>query len=84
VLLEVILSAAVSDIEQQRSEYVLHTACFAGATWNVDLLGAIGDVIGIEARAKHINDTQNDGSSDDLYGLTFYTPNLNIFRDSRW
>ena len=43
------------------------------------------DVIATEARAKH-NDyvAKHDGNSARYYGLTFWTPNINIFRDPRW
>ena len=55
------------------------------ATWNVPLIRAEADVIATEARAKH-NDyaSKHDGDSARYYGLTFWTPNLNIFRDPRW
>jgi len=55
------------------------------ATWDLPLVHAEGDAIAIEARAKH-NDyaARHDGNSARYYGLTFWTPNLNIFRDPRW
>jgi len=55
------------------------------ATWNVPLIRAEADVIATEARAKH-NDYagKHDGDSARFYGLTFWTPNINIFRDPRW
>jgi beta-glucosidase len=55
------------------------------ATWNVPLVHAEADVIATEARAKH-NDyiANHDGNSARYYGLTFWTPNINIFRDPRW
>ncbi len=55
------------------------------ATWNPGLMREEGRVIGIEGRAKH-NDyaSKNDGNSKWWTGLTFWTPNINIFRDPRW
>lgn len=53
------------------------------ATWNRDLLHDIGNVISDEARAKH-NRFLAEGKHDIYYGLTFWTPNINIFRDPRW
>jgi beta-glucosidase len=55
------------------------------ATWDVPLLQQAADVIATEARAKH-NDyaAKHDGNSARYYGLTFWTPNINIFRDPRW
>jgi beta-glucosidase len=55
------------------------------ATWDVPLVHQEADVIATEARAKH-NDyvAKHDGDSARYYGLTFWTPNINIFRDPRW
>jgi beta-glucosidase len=55
------------------------------ATWDVPLTHDEADVIATEARAKH-NDyiAKHDGDSARYYGLTFWTPNINIFRDPRW
>ncbi len=55
------------------------------ATWNPALMREEGRVIGIEGRAKH-NDyaSKNGGNSKWWTGLTFWTPNINIFRDPRW
>jgi len=54
------------------------------ATWNVDLLHEVAVAISDEARAKHHAALGEDGSSAQYYGLTFWTPNINIFRDPRW
>jgi beta-glucosidase len=55
------------------------------ATWDAPLLRQAADVIATEARAKH-NDYagKHNGDSARYYGLTFWTPNINIFRDPRW
>jgi len=55
------------------------------ATWDTKLIHDEADVIATEARAKH-NDyiSKNDGNSAIYYGLTFWTPNINVFRDPRW
>jgi beta-glucosidase len=55
------------------------------ATWDTPLLHQAADVIATEARAKH-NDyvSKHNGNSARYYGLTFWTPNINIFRDPRW
>ena len=53
------------------------------ASWNTKLIGEIGKVISDEARAKY-NKFQELGKTDIYYGLTFWTPNINIFRDPRW
>ncbi len=54
------------------------------ATWNTDLLHRVAITISDEARAKHHATLGPDGSSAQYYGLTFWTPNINIFRDPRW
>jgi beta-glucosidase len=53
------------------------------ATWNKDLMYQIGTVISDEARAKH-HTFADLGKRNIYYGLTFWTPNINIFRDPRW
>lgn len=55
------------------------------STWNPQLIRQEGAVIGVEGRAKH-NDyaAQHNGDSKWWTGLTFWTPNINIFRDPRW
>ena len=54
-----------------------------GATWNEDLFLRMSTVISDEARAKHHEFVRND-SRRRYQGLTFWTPNINIFRDPRW
>jgi beta-glucosidase len=55
------------------------------ATWNPELLHQEGHVIGIEGRAKFNSyATRHNGDSKWWSGLTFWTPNINIFRDPRW
>lgn len=53
------------------------------ATFDQDLIFRIGTAVSDEARAKHNYFVQNDVRS--IYtGLTFWSPNINIFRDPRW
>jgi beta-glucosidase len=53
------------------------------ATFDPDLLKRVATVISDEARAKH-NASVRAGFRDRYRGLTFWTPNINIFRDPRW
>jgi beta-glucosidase len=53
------------------------------ATWDVPLLHEIGTVVSTEARAKY-NDAIRHDNHDRYYGLTIWSPNINIFRDPRW
>ena len=53
------------------------------ATFNPDLLKQVATVISTEARAKYNLAMQQDRHL--MYmGLTFWSPNINIFRDPRW
>jgi beta-glucosidase len=54
-----------------------------GATWDEDLIFRVSTAISDEARAKHHEYLRN-GSRKRYQGLTFWTPNINIFRDPRW
>lgn len=54
-----------------------------GATFNKSLMFDIGTAISDEARAKHHRFVKENKRG--IYqGLTFWTPNINIFRDPRW
>ena len=54
-----------------------------GATWNKALIHEMGVAVSDEARAKHHRFVQ-EGKRGIYQGLTFWTPNINIFRDPRW
>jgi beta-glucosidase len=53
------------------------------ATWDKALIRAEGETIALEARAK-FNQAQREGNRGRYFGLTFWSPNINIFRDPRW
>jgi beta-glucosidase len=53
------------------------------ATWDTELLGNISTVISTEARAKYNEAIRHDVHSI-YYGLSIWSPNINIFRDPRW
>lgn len=53
------------------------------ATWNVDLIYKMATAISDEARAKHHEAIRN-GKRGLYQGLTFWSPNVNLFRDPRW
>jgi beta-glucosidase len=73
----------------------LHGVAFAGyatvfpqaigmaATWNTDLVRGMAEVVSTEARAKH-HQALREGRRDMFFGLTVWSPNVNIFRDPRW
>jgi beta-glucosidase len=73
----------------------LHGVAFAGyatnfpqvigmaATWDTDLVNRMGQTISTEARAKY-NQAMRAEHHEMFFGLTFWAPNINIFRDPRW
>jgi beta-glucosidase len=68
-----------------RSGYatVFPQAIGLAATWDTDLIHQVADTISTEARAKY-NQAQREGNHSIFYGLTFWSPNINIDRDPRW
>src|SRR5436190_10082021 len=73
----------------------LHGVAFAGtatnfpqvigmaATWDTDLVHQMAQTISTEARAKY-NEAMRNNDHEMFFGLTFWAPNVNIFRDPRW
>jgi len=73
----------------------LHGVAFAGyatnfpqvigmaATWDTDLVHLMGETVSTEARAKY-NEAMRSDHHEMFFGLTFWAPNINIFRDPRW
>ncbi|HKJ42401.1 MAG TPA: glycoside hydrolase family 3 C-terminal domain-containing protein [Sunxiuqinia sp.] len=53
------------------------------ASWDQNLVHDVASVISDEARAKH-NEFVRRGERGIYQGLTFWSPNINIFRDPRW
>ncbi|MBV8859129.1 MAG: glycoside hydrolase family 3 C-terminal domain-containing protein [Acidobacteria bacterium] len=54
-----------------------------GATWDEELVKSVATAVSDEARAKY-NDAVRRDFRKRFYGLTFWSPNINIFRDPRW
>lgn len=54
-----------------------------GATFDEELMGKIGETVSTEGRAKY-NEISAMGDRDIYKGLTFWSPNINVFRDPRW
>jgi beta-glucosidase len=54
-----------------------------GATWDTALIHKVAETISIEARAKH-SEAIRQGSHARFYGLTFWSPNINLFCNPRW
>lgn len=54
-----------------------------GATWDKELMYEVGNVISDEGRAK-FNAFSKLEDRDIYKGLTYWSPNVNLFRDPRW
>lgn len=53
------------------------------ASWDKDLLYDVADCISNEGRAVY-HDAIKRGITKNFYGITYWAPNINIFRDPRW
>jgi beta-glucosidase len=53
------------------------------ATWDTDLVHQMAETISSEARAKY-HEAMREDHHEMFFGLTFWAPNVNIFRDPRW
>jgi beta-glucosidase len=83
---------ALHGVAQGRAT-VFPQAIALAATWDTDLMHRVADIISTEARAKY-NDAQSrpPPSGPEVLmtlpgrtaGLTYWSPNINIFRDPRW
>ncbi len=74
----------------------LHGVAFAGtatvfpqaiglaAMWDYSLQREVASVVGLEGRAKFNSYPGTESAGTIFHGLTFWSPNINIFRDPRW
>ncbi len=62
---------------------VFPQAIALAATFDEPLMQRVATVISDEARAKH-HEFVRQGKRERYQGLTFFSPNINIFRDPRW
>lgn len=63
---------------------VFPQAIAMAATWDKDLIHRVATAISDEGRAKYHAALKRNGYTDQYQGLTFWSPNVNIFRDPRW
>jgi beta-glucosidase len=54
------------------------------ATWDTNSLAMMADYSALEGRAIHNKAIETNRTGDRYLGLTYWTPNINIFRDPRW
>jgi beta-glucosidase len=62
---------------------VFPQAIAMAATFSPELVQKMGDVIALEGRARH-HECARKGDFGTYKGLTYFSPNVNIFRDPRW
>jgi beta-glucosidase len=78
-------SEALHGVANDGIATVFPQAIGMASTWDPSLTHQESTVIGIEGRAK-FNDyaSKHNGDAKRFSGLTFWSPNVNIFRDPRW
>jgi beta-glucosidase len=82
---------ALHGVAQGRAT-VFPQAIGLGATWDTDLIHRVADAISTEARAKYheaqrrppVPEVGPGAAPGRTAGLTYWSPNINIFRDPRW
>jgi beta-glucosidase len=76
-------SEALHGVARAGRATVFPQAIALAATFDAPLVREVADAISDEARAK-FNLAQARGERGRYHGLTFFSPNINIFRDPRW
>ncbi len=76
-------SEALHGVARAGRATVFPQAIALAATFDEPLMRRVAGVISDEARAK-FNQAQARGQHGRYQGLTFFSPNVNIFRDPRW
>ena len=74
---------ALHGVARNGKATVFPQAIALGATFDPELAKQVATAISTEARAKYAI-SQSMGNHSKYAGLTFWTPNINIFRDPRW
>ena len=74
---------ALHGVARAGTATVFPQAIGMAATFDEELLYKTADIIATEGRAKY-HEAQRKGDTDIYKGLTFWAPNVNIFRDPRW
>jgi beta-glucosidase len=76
-------SEALHGVARAGHATVFPQAIGMAATWDDALVQHMGQIIAVEGRANY-NEAQREDNHGINYGLTFWSPNINIFRDPRW
>lgn len=74
---------ALHGLARSGSATVFPQAIAMAATFSPELVERMGEVVAEEGRARHF-DAMAHGDFGTYKGLTYWSPNVNIFRDPRW
>ena len=74
---------ALHGVARAGAATVFPQAIGMAASFDVPLMDQVAEAISDEARAKH-HEFARRGQRGRYQGLTFWSPNINIFRDPRW
>ena len=77
-------SEALHGVARNGRATVFPQAIAMAATWDKDLIHKVATAISDEGRAKYHAALKRNGYTAQYQGLTFWSPNVNIFRDPRW
>jgi beta-glucosidase len=77
-------SEALHGVARNGRATVFPQAIGMAATWDRELIHQVASAISDEGRAKYHASLRRNGYTDQYQGLTFWSPNVNIFRDPRW
>jgi beta-glucosidase len=77
-------SEALHGVARNGRATVFPQAIAMAATWDKELIHRVATAISDEGRAKYHAALHRNGYTAQYQGLTFWSPNVNIFRDPRW
>lgn len=77
-------SEALHGVARNGRATVFPQAIGMAATWDKELIFQVATAISDEGRAKYHEALRRNGYTAQYQGLTFWSPNVNIFRDPRW
>jgi len=77
-------SEALHGVARNGCATVFPQAIAMAATWDKELIHQVATAISDEGRAKYHAALRRNGYTLQYQGLTFWSPNVNIFRDPRW
>jgi beta-glucosidase len=77
-------SEALHGVARAGRATVFPQAIGMAASWSPELVRRVASAIGDEGRAKFHAALRRQGETGQYQGLTFWSPNVNLFRDPRW